>query len=393
MIACFALAEPMAAQDPDRPPDATQRYWPSTVPRWIGLALFVYASVAVLAQAKNFLVPVVLAFLLAMVFAPLRRFLGRRGIPSAVSSFVIVLMLLAGFFAVVAALAMPVSTWIENAPKIERQVQAKLRDLSASINGIYEANKSLQQAAAPEEPGKADVQQVEMAGDGVFTNAVLLAPSVMTQFLFTFVLLLFLLASGDMFYEKLVHVIPTLKDKRRAVRIVYGIERQLSRYLMTITLINAGLGICVGVAMWQLGMPSPLVFGVIAFVFNYIPYLGAIGGAFLAGAVALVAIDGVSWTFIVAAVYLGLTAIEGQFVTPYFVGRKLRVNTVMVFLAVSFWAWLWSAVGMIVAVPLLVTVKTFCDHIDVLHDLGDFLSERHAESEPDPRELPTRYRS
>lgn len=382
----------MADQDPDRPPKGMRRYWPSTVPRWIGLALFVYASVAVLAQAKNFLVPVVLAFLLAMVFAPLRRFLGRRGIPSAVSSFVIVLTLLAGFFAVVAALAMPVSTWIENAPKIERQVQVKLRDLSASLNGIYEANESLKQAAAPEEPGKAEVQRVEMAGDGVFTNAVLLAPSVMTQFLFTFVLLLFLLASGDMFYEKLVHVIPTLKDKRRAVRIVYGIERQLSRYLMTITLINAGLGICVGVAMWQLGMPSPLVFGVIGFVFNFIPYLGAIAGALLAGAVALVAFDGVSWTFIVAAVYLGLTAIEGQFVTPYFVGRKLRVNTVMVFLAVSFWAWLWSAVGMIVAVPLLVTVKTFCDHIDVLHDLGDFLSERHAESEPDPRELPTRYR-
>jgi predicted PurR-regulated permease PerM len=382
----------MADQDPDRPPKGMRRYWPSTVPRWIGLALFVYASVAVLAQAKNFLVPVVLAFLLAMVFAPLRRFLGRRGIPSAVSSFVIVLTLLAGFFAVVAALAMPVSTWIENAPKIERQVQVKLRDLSASLNGIYEANESLKQAAAPEEPGKAEVQRVEMAGDGVFTNAVLLAPSVMTQFLFTFVLLLFLLASGDMFYEKLVHVIPTLKDKRRAVRIVYGIERQLSRYLMTITLINAGLGICVGVAMWQLGMPSPLVFGVIGFVFNFIPYLGAIAGALLAGAVALVAFDDVSWTFIVAAVYLGLTAIEGQFVTPYFVGRKLRVNTVMVFLAVSFWAWLWSAVGMIVAVPLLVTVKTFCDHIDVLHDLGDFLSERHAESEPDPRELPTRYR-
>ena len=354
--------------------------------------LFVYASVAVLAQAKNFLVPVVLAFLLAMVFAPLRRLLARRGIPSGVSSLAIVLLLLAAFLSIATALAMPMSTWVENAPKIERQIQEKITHLSASLNGLYEANERIQEVTAADKPGSTKVQKVEMAGNGVITNAVLLAPSVMTQFLFTFVLLLFLLASGDMFYEKLVHVIPTLKDKRRAVRIVYGIERQLSQYLMTITLINAGLGVCVGFAMWSLGMPSPLIFGVIAFVFNFIPYLGAIGGVAIAGAVALVVFDGVGWAPLVAGVYLGLTAIEGQFVTPYFVGRKLRVNTVMVFLAVSFWAWLWSAVGMIVAVPLLVTVKTFCDHIEELHDLGDFLSERHAENEAPTQEAMSRQR-
>ncbi|MES1930168.1 hypothetical protein SADO_12973 [Salinisphaera dokdonensis CL-ES53] len=354
--------------------------------------LFVYASVAVLAQAKNFLVPVVLAFLLAMVFAPLRRLLGRRGIPAGVSSLGIVLLLLAGFLCIVTALAMPVSTWIENAPQIERQIQKKITHLSASLNGLYEANERIREVTAAEEAGSSEIQKVEMADNGLVTNAALLAPSVMTQFLFTFVLLLFLLASGDMFYEKLVHVIPTLKDKRRAVRIVYGIERQLSQYLMTITLINAGLGVCVGAAMWALGMPSPLIFGVIAFVFNFIPYLGAISGVVIAGAVALVALEGIVWAPLVAGVYLGLTAIEGQFVTPYFVGRKLRVNTVMVFLAVSFWAWLWSAVGMIVAVPLLVTVKTFCDHIEELHELGDFLSERHAENEPPNHEAVTRQR-
>ncbi|GAB3683326.1 AI-2E family transporter [Salinisphaera aquimarina] len=342
--------------------------------------MFFYATVAVIAQAKNFLVPVVLAFLLSMVFAPVRRTLDRRGIPSGVSSFAIVLLLIAGFLSVATALAMPVSTWVENAPKIERQVQSKIRDASAWLNGLYEANERIHEVTQPK-PESGDVQRVQVADQNVLTSMALLAPGVMTQFLFTFVLLLFLLASGDMFYEKLVHVMPTLKDKRRAVRIVYGIERQLSRYLMTITAINAGLGVSVGVAMWLLGMPSPVVFGVIAFVFNFVPYLGAIGGIFSAGAVALIAFDWFGWALIVAGVYFGLTAIEGQFVTPYFVGRKIRVNTVVVFLAVSFWAWLWSAVGMIVAVPLLVTFKTFCDHIDALHDLGDFLSERHAETD------------
>lgn len=342
------------------------------------MVFLAYASIMVLARAKDFLVPVVLAFLLSMVFAPVRRMLSRRGIPAGVSALVIVLILLAGFSSIVVALAVPVSNWVANAPKIERQVQGKIRDVSASLNGLYEANDRIKEVTQPKH-GSSDVQKVQLEDKGLMTNAAVVAPNMLAQFMFTFVLLLFLLASGDMFYEKLVHVMPTLKDKRRAMRIVYSIERQLSRYLLAITLINACLGVAVGVAMWLIGMPNPVVFGVIAFIFNFIPYLGAIAGILVAAMVALVAFSGFMWAFVVAGVYFCLTAIEGQIITPYFVGRELRVNTVMIFLAVSFWAWLWSAVGMIVAVPLLVMAKTFCDHIDPLHELGDFLSERHAE--------------
>jgi len=186
-----------------------------------------------------------------------------------------------------------------------------------------------------------------------------------------------------MFYEKIVHTMPTLRDKKRAAWIAHDIERQLSRYLLTITIINAGLGVAVGLAMWGLGMPSPLIFGIIAFVFNFVPYLGAFVGIVIAAAVALVTFTWLAMPLIVGGVYLALTTLEGQFVTPYFIGRSLRLNSVVVFVTISFWAWLWSAVGMIVAVPLLVALKTFCDHIDGLEPLGDFLSERHAEIEDD----------
>lgn len=354
----------------------------STIPRWAGIGLFIYASVMVLSQAKNFLVPVVMAFLLSMIFGPVRRLFDRRGIPSGISALFIVLTLLIVFFGITTALSLPATQWMENAPRIEQQIRGKIEDISRSLHGLSEANERVQEMTQSDSQ---DVQQVQIKGNGLAANAALLAPSVLTQFIFTFVLLLFLLASGDMFYEKLVHVMPTLKDKRRAVRIAYNIERKLSRYLMTITTINVGLGVAVGAAMWLLGMPNPLVFGVLAFVFNFIPYLGALAGILIAAGVALVTFDWVGWTPIVVAVYFSLTAIEGQFVTPYFVGRRLQLNTVVVFIAVSFWAWLWSAVGMIVAVPLLVAIKTFCEHIDGLHGLGDFLSERHAEKE-DPAE-------
>jgi predicted PurR-regulated permease PerM len=198
---------------------------------------------------------------------------------------------------------------------------------------------------------------------------------------FTLILMFFLLSSGDMFYEKLVHVMPTFSDKRRAVRIVYDIERKLSRYLFTITVINAALGASIGLAMWWFGMPNPVLFGIIGFLLNFVPYLGAIVGVTVAMVVGFVTLDEAQQALIAGGVYFALTSIEGQFVTPYFVGRSLRLNTVVVFLSVTLFAWLWSVVGMLVATPLLVTVRAFCDHIPALEGFGHFLSARGAETE------------
>ncbi|KEZ79384.1 hypothetical protein C41B8_01505 [Salinisphaera hydrothermalis C41B8] len=357
------------------------------VPRWIGIGLFLYASVFALSAAKAFLVPVVLGFLLSMVFAPVRRALERLGLQSWLASFLIVLVLLCGFLGTVATLAMPVSTWIENAPRIERRVEVQLNGVSQSINEVFRANKKIEALASGSDDSGQKVQ-VEK-GQSVTTQAAMLAPSMVAQLLFTFVLLFFLMASGDMFYEKLVHVMPTFRDKRRAVRIVYNAERKLSRYLFTITLINFGLGVAVGTAMLIYGMPDPVMFGVVAFLLNFVPYLGALVGIAAAGVIALLSFDWYGWSLIIAGTYLALTTIEGQLVTPYFVGRNLRLNTVVVFLTVSFWAWLWSAVGMIVALPLLVAVRTICEHIEELDHISAFLSERHAEELPaEPEDTP-----
>jgi predicted PurR-regulated permease PerM len=350
----------------------------SRFPRWALIGLFLYASIFTLNYAKEFLVPIVLAFLLSMVFAPIRRFFDRRGIPSALTSIVIVFALLGGLLMLLSALAIPVSGWIERGPQIQRDVQSKLSGLSSTFSGVMDAASRLGELTKSH---SADVQQVEVRDSSFIANAALFAPAAMTQFLFTLILLLFLLASGDMFYEKLVHVMPTFKDKKRAMRIAHDIERKLSRYLLTITIINAGLGVAVAVLLWQVGMPSAIIFGVLAFLLNYVPYLGAFAGILVAMSVALVSFDGPGWSLAVGVLYLGLTSIEGQLITPYFVGRSLRLNTVVVFIAVSFWAWLWSAVGMLVAVPLLVAINTFCEHIDGLKGLGDFLSERHSEKE------------
>lgn len=348
------------------------------IPRWVGVGLFIYLTIFALSYAKLFLIPVIFAFLLSMVFSPVRRLLDRLGLPTFVSTILIMLALVTVLSTVAASLAVPVSGWINNAGQIERQIEYKLNDISGPFSGFFRAKKQLEEITNSNSNSNA-TQKVELQGNGITDGVAQLGPTILAQCTFTLVLLLFLLASGNMFYEKIVHVMPTLHDKKRATRVVYAIERKLSRYLLTITLINLGLGVAVGCALWLLGMPNPLLFGLIAFVFNYVPYLGAVAGIAIAAFVALLTFKWVFWSLIVAGIYLALTTIEGQFVTPYFVGRSLRLNTVVVFVTISFWAWLWSAVGMIIAVPILVALKTFGEHIDGLEPLSDFLAERHGE--------------
>ncbi len=348
-----------------------------SVPRWAVVGIFILLLIVGLAYARNFLVPVVLSFLLALVFSPMRRFLERLGLPAGVSALLIVVVLLVLVAGGLLLVAEPISGWIDDAPEIGRQLKERLQNLRGSAEAVMEAGKQVNEIASAAQDKNA--QEVVVQQPGLLSGFVFSTPAALAQMMFTLLLLLFLLASGDMFYEKIVHVLPTFKDKRRAIRIAYDIERKLSRYLFTITLINAGLGVAIGMTMWLLGMPNPLLFGAIGFAFNYVPYLGPLIGVVLTAIVGLITFDQIGLALIATAAYFALTAIEGQLVTPYFVGRRLEMNTVVIFLSVALWAWLWSVIGMLVAVPLLVAIRAFCEHIPQLEPLGDFLSARGSE--------------
>jgi len=348
-------------------------------PRWAVVGIFLMLFLAGVAYARVFLVPVVLAFLLALIFSPVRRWLGRRGLPVSMSAFLIVGVLVTVLVGGLYSLSSPIRSWVDHAPEIARQIETKLSSVMGSAQAVIAAGKKVN-AMATGGPGE-DAQEVVVRQPGMIEGAAYLAPGAIGQVLFTLVLLLFLLLSGDMFYEKLVHVMPTFRDKRRAMQIVHDIERKLSRYLLTITAINVGLGMAIGLGMWAIGMPNPLLFAALGFALNFVPYLGPIVGVTVATAVGLVSFDTVGQALVPGALFLTATSIEGQFITPYFVGRSLEMNAVVIFLSVALWAWLWSVVGMLIAVPLLVTVRVFCEHIASLHALGDFLSARGSEKD------------
>ena len=367
--------------------DPTSVQLANPVPRWAVIGIFAMMSVVALAYAQTFLTPILLAFVLTLVFSPARRFLERLGLPSALAAGLIMLGLLSTLAVVVFLLAQPIRQWSADAPEIGARLEERVRDIRASFGGnedgasIQEVVDKVSEAAAPTTDD--DVEEVIVRERGTLSVLASTAPAVAVQIILTLVLLFFVLASGDMFYEKTVHVIPRFREKRRAIKIAREIERKISSYLLTITIINAGLGLAVGLAMWGLGMPDPLLFGVAAMLLNYIPYVGAIVGASLALVVGLLTFPDTGQAIAPALAYYALTSFEGQFVTPYFVGRNLKLNTVVVFIAVAFWAWLWSVVGMLIAVPLLVIVRVFCQHIPALEPFGDFLSARGAEIEDD----------
>jgi predicted PurR-regulated permease PerM len=352
------------------------------VPRWAVMGIFFMLLVGGMAYARAFLMPVVMAFLLSMVFSPVRRALERTGLPSGASAFLIVGALLVGLIAGIGALATPVSTWIERAPQIGYELEWKLRDLRGATESVRDVAEQVDKLTEGEEDPT--VQRVVVQESGSVALMALTLPAVASQIAFTLVLLFFLLASGEMFYEKIVNVMPTFRDKRMAIRIARDIEAKLSHYLFTITMINAGLGVAVGVSMWAFGMPNPLLFGVTAFFLNFVPFLGAVIGVAISTVVGVLTFPTLGQGLLVGAVYFLLTSIEGQFVTPWFVGRRLQLNTVVVFLSVTLFAWLWSIVGMLVATPLLVMIRTFCEHIPSLQPLGTFLSARGAERPAEP---------
>jgi predicted PurR-regulated permease PerM len=351
------------------------------------LAIVLVMLIALVYFARDFLLPVVLAFLLALTLSPIVRYLKKRGVAPPISALVIVFFAAGVFAAGVFLLSGPVTEWIDSAPEISRKLQSKLSAFRSPVDAVVKASEQVEQIT--ESASAPSVQKVVLQQPGMLSIAAAGLVGGLTTAAVTFVLLLFLLASGTMFYEKMIGIMPAFGDKKRALSIAYDVERDVSQYLLTITLINLAFGAAVAVAMALTGMPNPLLWGVAAALLNFIPYIGAIGGIVMVGIVALISIEPLSYALIPPAFYVALAIIEGQFLTPVLLGRRLELNSVAIFICVALWGWLWGIVGAIIAVPLLVAVKVFCDHFEGLNSFGEFLSGQTAAAQTDQKEQPT----
>jgi len=329
--------------------------------------LFLIAVFVVLYVAQAVVLPIVIALVLKLLLQPLVRLLERFRIPKALGALVAVLLLLGVFVMLGAILSSPASNFIRDIPNLVKQMQEKV----SSLQGLSERFKPFLEPLGLGEKSPGDLMSVN---PGSLAGSVAGGASAFASHLLeTLLILFYLLVFGETFMRRLVEVLPRFRDKKQAVEISDTVEKDISAYLLTITIINAVVGVLCGLVMWSCGVPGPLVWAVVAFCLNYIPILGPFAGVALFGVVGLATL-GATWFAIVPAVlYLAIHFAEGELITPMLLAKRFTLNPVAVMVALVFWYWLWGVQGAILSVPLLAITKIMSDRIRPLKALGHVL--------------------
>jgi predicted PurR-regulated permease PerM len=333
--------------------------------------IFLLLALYALKIGSDFFVPVTLAFLLSFLFAPVVRILHRLYIPLSLGAALVLFGLIGVLTFGIYQLAAPASGWMAKLPKAAAQLEYQLSNLKQTFREFSKASREVERITKFDTAGTAQQVEVKKSSVGEIlvgqTQGFLVSGGVM------FVLLFFLLASGDMFLRKLVTVLPRFENKKLAVEISRQIEHDISRYLLTVTLINAAFGSAVGLSMYFIGLPNALLWGVMAGLLHFIPFLGAIAGISVVTLVALVTMDQLTSILLVPSAYLGLNLLEEYLFFPFLIGRRLLLNPVVIFIWLIFWGWLWGIPGALMAVPLLAIFKIVCDHLEPLAAVAEFL--------------------
>jgi len=334
--------------------------------------LFVIASFYTLYFARALILPLLLALLLNFLLRPVVRTLKKIKVPEfAGAAFVLVALLGSAGYGVI-RLSGPAAEWINKAPESLHQIELKvgfLRKPLEGVNNAVEELKSIARMGAERKP------EVEIRPPGI-TDAVLTGTrEVIAKSSVMFILLYFLLASGDLFLRKLIKLFPTLQKKKEIVRITRDVEHHTSRYLYTVTVINILMGLSIGLGMYLIGMPNSLLWGVMAGSLVFLPYIGPLIGISIVTIVAFLTFASLGRILLAPAIYIALEIIQGQIVTPMVLGLRFTLNPVAIFIWLIFWAWMWGIVGAILAFPMLTIFKILCDHIQPLAPIGEFLGK------------------
>lgn len=341
----------------------------------IGVTLLgVLAVLYTLYFARRFLLPIIFALLLNFLLSPLIRRMAKHSVKPPIGAAILVTLLVAGIGFGAYELATPAQRWAAVAPASFAKAQSKLRGI---IRPMQQVSRNVEQAAsavggdAPKAP-----QVVVQSGPSMSSRVFGTTSRVVAGVLEMFIMLYFLLAGGDLFLQKLIKVLPNVSDKVKAVDIARATEATVSAYLTTTFLINVAEGAMVALVLWMLGMPNAMLWGVIVFFLEFVPYLGAAVAVVVLGVAGLTTFDQVGRAMLIPGSFLAINLLQANLVTPLMLGHRLTLNPVAIFTALAFFYWIWGVPGAFLAVPLLATFKIFCDNIESLAAIGEFLGQR-----------------
>jgi predicted PurR-regulated permease PerM len=333
--------------------------------------IFALSVFATLYLASSIILPVVLAFVLKLLLQPIVRLLERLHLPRAVGALLTVLLAIGALAGLVAGLSVPAANWATKLPEGIPRLESHMAVIK---NPILALQKLIQQTEEATDSPAQKGSTIAVRPDLGLSGALFTGTRAVLGGLFTTVLVLyFLLMAGDIFLRRIVEILPTFSNKRQAVDISQQIQEDISGYLMTITAMNAAVGVATAAAMYLCGLGDPLLWGATAFLLNYILILGPLLGTVIFLLVGMLSFDSLWWALLPPALYFGIHLLEGETLTPMLLARRFTLNPVLVILSLVFWFWMWGVPGAILAVPLLAILKIICDRLRPLKALGHFL--------------------
>lgn len=315
------------------------------------IGLFVIALICCAYVAQPVLVPVLLAWAIATIVLPIVKWLHAHGVPRVLAAILVTVLLCLLIVSLLALLSTPVAYWLGRATEIGALIKQKLQTMGQPLVLLEELQKALNAVGSGEATLKVEAQQSTLVGT-IFS---ILTPAV-SQFILFLGALVFYLIYQNRLRSAVVYLLRDRETRLATLRTLSDIDENMTTYFGTFTIVNLGLGLVTVALTWFVGLPNPLLWGVLAALLNYIPYIGpAIVVATLA-VVGLVTYPTLGEVAVAPLIYLGIVTIEGQFITPAFMGRRLELNPFAVFLAIAFCTWLWGPIGAFLAVPLLMAL-------------------------------------
>jgi predicted PurR-regulated permease PerM len=316
------------------------------------------ALVVALALGRVVLAPISLAIVVGLMFGPVADALERRRVPSGLSAAVVVLMFVGVLLVAGALFTAPLLSWIERGPALWARLQAQLVALKAPLEtfgAIQDQLKSLM--------GSNAALTVKVQDGGPVQDVALMAPSVLADILLFLFGLYFFLATRHHIRISVLSLCFSRKMRWRSAHVFRDVELKISRFLLSAAVINSGVGVATTLAMWALGMPSPLLWGAMAAVLNFIPYVGQATMLVILFGVGLGTQPSIVWAIVPVVVYAAINMTADQIVFPQLVGRALTLNPFVIFVSIAFWLWIWGPMGGFVAVPSLLIIQSIIMHI------------------------------
>ena len=321
------------------------------------ISLLLICVVAVLYAAKAFFLPVVAAFVIGTMLSPAARFLERHRIPRALSAVLVVSAVGAGLTFIVSLISAPLMQWSTRLPELGALLKDRLHIFDRPLALLRELQSMLGLsdtfAAAPFQMPKFEWVQPTLE---------FLSPT-FTEFLLFFATLVLFLASWHDLRRALIMNFTGHESRLRTLRILNAIEEHLGGYLLTVTIINVGVGAATGLVCALAGMPNPAGLGALAAALNYLPIIGPVATFVILTIVGLIAFPSIGGALIAPLAFVGIAFLEGHFVTPTIIGRRLELNALAVFIALAFWTWLWGPMGGFLSSPLLIVALILRDHL------------------------------